>query len=36
MDDTFSSGTYTAIIKQDGGSDAALFGIGQYPTTSIV
>ena len=37
MDDRFSSGTYTAIIKQDGGgSDAALFGIEQYPTTSIV
>jgi hypothetical protein len=37
VDDTFSSGTYTAIIKQkDGGSDAALFGIERYPTTSIV
>ena len=37
VDDRFSSGTYTAIIKQDGGgSDAALFGIEQYPTTSIV
>jgi len=36
-DDKFSSGTYIAIIKQeDGGSDAALFGIDQYPTTSIV
>ena len=36
VDDTFSSGTYTAIIKQEGGgSDAALFGIEQYPTTSI-
>jgi len=36
VDDKFSSGTYTAIIKQaDGGSDAALFGIEQYPTTSI-
>jgi len=36
VDDRFSSGTYTAIIKQDGGgSDAALFGIEQYPTTSI-
>ena len=36
VDDTFSSGTYTAIIKQDGGgSDATLFGIEQYPTTSI-
>jgi hypothetical protein len=36
VDDRFSSGTYTAIIKQKGGgSDAALFGIEQYPTTSI-
>ena len=35
-DDRFSSGTYTAIIKQEGGgSDAALFGIERYPTTSI-
>ena len=37
IDDRFSSGTYSAIIKQDaGGSDAALFGVEQYPTTSIV
>jgi len=36
VDDEFSSGTYTAIVKQeDGGSDAALFGIERYPTTSI-
>jgi len=36
VDDRFSSGTYTAIIKQvGGGSDAALFGIERYPTTSI-
>ena len=36
VDDRFSSGTYTAIIKQKGGgSDATLFGIEQYPTTSI-
>ena len=35
-DDTFSSGTYTVIIKQETGSDAALFGIGQYPTSVIV
>jgi len=34
--DEFSSGTYTAIVKQEnGGSDAALFGIERYPTTSI-
>jgi len=36
IDDTFSSGTYTAIIKQENGSDAALFGIDQYPTSVIV
>jgi len=35
-DDTFSSGTYTVIIKQKNGSDATLFGIGQYPTSVIV
>jgi len=35
-DDTFSSGTYTVIIKQETGSDAALFGISQYPTTVLV
>ena len=35
-DDIFSSGTYTVIIKQENGSDAALFGISQYPATIIV
>jgi len=35
-DDTFSSGTYTVIIKQESGSDAALFGIGKYPASVIV
>jgi len=35
-DDTFSSGTYTVIIKQETGSDAALFGISQYPTAVLV
>jgi len=35
-DDTFSSGTYTVIIKQETGSDATLFGIGQYPATVLV
>jgi len=34
--DTFSSGTYTVIVKQENGSDAALFGIGKYPTSVIV
>ena len=36
VDDIFSSGTYTVIIKQENGSDAALFGIGKYPTSIIV
>ena len=37
VDNRFSSGTYSVIIEQDGGgSDAALFGIEQYPTTTIV
>jgi len=35
-DDTFSSGTYTVIVKQEDGSDATLFGIGQYPVTVLV
>ena len=35
-DDKFSTGTYTAIVKQEEGSDAALFGIGKYPSTSII
>ncbi|RTZ71147.1 MAG: hypothetical protein DSZ22_00170, partial [Thaumarchaeota archaeon] len=34
-DDTFSIGTYTAIVKQEDGLDAVLFGIGQYPSTNI-
>jgi len=36
LDDTFSSGTYTVIIKQESGSDVALFGIGQYPTSVLI
>jgi len=36
VDDIFSSGTYTVIIKQESGSDAALFGIGQYPTSVLI
>jgi len=36
IDDIFSSGTYTVIIKQKNGSDAALFGVGQYPVTFLV
>jgi len=36
VDDTFSTGTYTVIVKQEDGLDAVLFGIGQYPSTSIV
>jgi len=35
-DDIFSSGTYTVIIKQESGSDAALFGIGKYPASILV
>jgi hypothetical protein len=35
-DDIFSSGTYTVIVKQEDGSDATLFGIGQYPVTVLV
>ena len=35
-DNTFSTGTYTAIVKQEEGSDATLFGIGKYPSESII
>ena len=35
-DDRFSTGTYTVIIKQQEGADATLFGIGQYPSTSVI
>ena len=35
-DDTFSTGTYTAVVKQEDGLDAVLFGVGQYPSTSII
>jgi len=35
-DDAFSTGTYTAVVKQEDGLDAALFGIGQYPSTNII
>ena len=35
-DETISIGTYSVIFKQENGSDAALFGIGKYPTTNIV
>jgi len=34
-DDAFSTGTYTAVVKQEDGLDAVLFGIGQYPSTNI-
>ena len=36
LDETFSTGTYAAIIKQGDSSDATLFGIGKYPTSNIV
>ena len=35
-DNIFSSGTYTIILKQKEGSDAILFGVNQYPATSII
>ena len=34
--DSLETGTYTAILKQSTGSDATVFGIGKYPTTTIV
>ena len=36
VDDRFSTGTYAAVIKQEDGADATLFGITQYPSTSVV
>jgi hypothetical protein len=36
LDDIFSTGTYTVTVKQEDGSDATLFGISQYPSTSII
>ena len=35
-DEAFSTGTYTVIVNQENESDATLFGIGQYPTQSVV
>jgi hypothetical protein len=35
-DDRFSTGTYSVIVKQEDGSDAVMFGVGQYPSTAIV
>ena len=34
--DMVTIGTYTAILKQENGADAILFGIGKYPTPTIV
>ena len=36
IDDETSTGTYIAILKQENGSDASLFGVGKYPAPSIV
>ena len=35
-DTTFSAGTYTAVVKQEDGADAILFGIDQYPTQGLI
>ena len=34
--DDASAGTYIAIVKQDGGSDATVFVVGKHPTKSVV
>ena len=36
IEDEISIGTYVAILKQENGADASLFGVGKYPTPSIV
>ena len=33
---TFDTGDYVAILKQENGADASLFGIGKYPSVNIV
>ena len=36
IDEQFATGTYVVILKQDGGSDASFFGIGKYPSSSVI
>ena len=36
LTESLSAGTYTIVLKQENGADAILFGIGQYPSASIV
>ena len=36
IEDEISIGTYVAILKQENGADASLFGVVKYPTPSIV
>ena len=36
LEDEISIGTYVAVLKQENGADASLFGVGKYPAPSIV
>ena len=36
VDDSFTAGTYSVIMKQEDGSDAVLFGVNQYPAISVI
>ena len=36
IDENNSGGTYSVIIKQENGADASLFGIEQYPSSTVV
>ncbi len=36
IDEQFATGTYVVILKQAGGSDASFFGIGKYPSSSVI
>ena len=36
VDDAISIGTYTIILKQENGADSTLFGVGKYPSPSII
>ena len=36
LKDEILTGTYVAILKQENGADASLFGVGKYPSSSVV
>ena len=36
VNNEFPTGTYTVVLKQENGSDAVLFGVGKYPSPTII